>query len=113
LPAAPTAGTTGAGTGKELENEYESMTSLDRSIDPQQIRPSVWSPPPELNDGNNHATSLVSTKTIDGLSSPSVITTAQDEGHPATIITDVNITANNISNSSVSVAFTNRDYRSN
>ena len=93
LPAAPPpAGTNTTGTGNELENEYESMTSLDRSIDPQQIRPSVWSPPPELDDDrNNHATCLASTKIIDGLSSPSVITSAQDEGTtlPATI-TDVN-----------------------
>ena len=54
------------------ENEYESMTSLDvrDSIDHSQtIRVSVWTPPGE-NPG---------AKTVDGLSSPSVITTAQDD----------------------------------
>ena len=78
LPVPPVPITTGS--AMPPENEYESMTSLDvrDSMEPQTIRASLWTPPGSSDNAGAGPTGLV-TKTIDGLSSPSVITSNQDQ----------------------------------
>ena len=78
LPVPPVPISTGS--AMPPENEYESMTSLDvrDSMEPQTIRASLWTPPGSSDNAGAGPTGLV-TKTIDGLSSPSVITSNQDQ----------------------------------